>query len=98
VFGVEGRCATALYSAASKQKQLHVVEKELVQFNSTLKTDVKLLYFIKNPPLKGQLKVEGLKQVATKLPLSSQSSNLLVFLAENGRLKNLERKLVYFKP
>ena len=32
MFGVEGRYATALYSAATKQKQLDAVEKELVQF------------------------------------------------------------------
>jgi F0F1-type ATP synthase delta subunit len=32
VFGLEGRYATALFSAASKQKQLDVVEKELVKF------------------------------------------------------------------
>lgn len=30
VFGLEGRYATALYSAASKTKQLDSVEKELV--------------------------------------------------------------------
>lgn len=29
VFGVEGRYATALYSAASKEKKLDVVEKDL---------------------------------------------------------------------
>jgi hypothetical protein len=44
---------------------------------NTLKTDLKLREFIDNPTLKRQLKVEGLKQVASKLPLSSQSSNLL---------------------
>lgn len=32
MFGVEGRYAAALYSAASKQKQLDAVEKELVKF------------------------------------------------------------------
>lgn len=32
VFGVEGRYATALYSAASKQKSLDVVEKDLLKF------------------------------------------------------------------
>ncbi|PNF29813.1 ATP synthase subunit O, mitochondrial [Cryptotermes secundus] len=90
VFGLEGRYATALFSAASKQKQLDAVEKELVKFKSTLKTDVKLREFIENPTLKRQLKVEGLKQVASKFPLSSQSSNLLVLLAENGRLKSLD--------
>jgi F-type H+-transporting ATPase subunit O len=40
--------------------------------------------------LKRQLKVEGLKQVAYKFPWSSQCSNPLVLLAENGRLKNLD--------
>jgi len=44
---------------------------------NTLKTDRKLREFIDNPTLNRQLKVEGLKQVATKFPLSSQSSNLL---------------------
>ncbi|XP_069687291.1 ATP synthase subunit O, mitochondrial [Periplaneta americana] len=90
VFGLEGRYATALFSAASKQNQLDAVEKELVKFKGTLKTDVKLREFIENPTLKRQLKVEGLKQVASKFPLSPASSNLLVLLAENGRLKNLE--------
>jgi hypothetical protein len=44
---------------------------------NTLKTDLKLREFIDNPTLKRQLKIEGLKQVASKFPLSSQSSNLL---------------------
>jgi hypothetical protein len=44
---------------------------------NTLKTDAKLREFIDNPILNRQLKVEGLKQVASKFPLSSQSSNLL---------------------
>ena len=32
VFGLEGRYATALFSAASKQKSLDAVEKDLVKF------------------------------------------------------------------
>jgi len=32
VFGLEGRYATALFSAASKQKTLDVVEKDLISF------------------------------------------------------------------
>jgi len=35
VFGIEGRYATALYSAAVKQKKLEAVEKDLVQLNVT---------------------------------------------------------------
>jgi len=32
VFGLEGRYATALFSAASKQKALDTVEKDLINF------------------------------------------------------------------
>ena len=32
VFGIEGRYATALYSAATKEKKLDAVEKELTGF------------------------------------------------------------------
>lgn len=32
VFGMEGRYATALFSAASKQKSLEAVEKDLIKF------------------------------------------------------------------
>lgn len=38
MFGVEGRYATALYSAASKQKQLETVEKELTAFGVRITT------------------------------------------------------------
>ena len=32
VFGIEGRYATALFSAATKQKALDAVEKDLISF------------------------------------------------------------------
>jgi hypothetical protein len=39
VYGVEGRYASALYSAASKQKSLDAVEKDLKTFGEALKKD-----------------------------------------------------------
>ena len=36
VYGVEGRYATALYSAATKQKQLETVEKEVNSFGVSI--------------------------------------------------------------
>lgn len=89
VFGLEGRYASALYSAASKQKNLEAVEKELVNLQTAMKTDVKLNDFMMNPTIKRQAKSEALKAISQKLSLSAQSSNLLQALAENGRLKKL---------
>ncbi|XP_068633848.1 ATP synthase subunit O, mitochondrial [Battus philenor] len=97
VFGLEGRYASALYSAASKNKALDTVEKELSQFQQSIKTDAKLKEFIINPTLKRTLKVEALKHVATKINLSATTSNLLGLLAENGRLNKLEAVINAYK-
>lgn len=39
VFGIEGRYATALYSAGSKQNQLEAIEKDLVKFQVSIHTN-----------------------------------------------------------
>nr|ABD98749.1 putative ATP synthase oligomycin sensitivity conferral protein [Graphocephala atropunctata] len=97
IFGLEGRYATALYSAATKLKQLETVESELVKFQGTMKTDKKLNEFIRDPSLKRSLKVEALKQVSSSLKLSPPTANLIGLLAENGRLKNLNAIINAFK-
>lgn len=97
IFGIEGRYATALYSAASKQKTLEAVEKDLIKLQTSMKTDPKLREFIQNPTIKRTLKAEALKAVAAKVSLKAESANLLTILAENGRLKNLEGVINAFK-
>uniref|UniRef100_A0A2A4J874 Oligomycin sensitivity conferral protein n=1 Tax=Heliothis virescens TaxID=7102 RepID=A0A2A4J874_HELVI len=97
VFGLEGRYASALYSAATKAKSLDSVEKELTQFQQSIKTDAKLKEFIVNPTLKRTLKSDALKHVATQAKLSPTTSNLLGLMAENGRLDKLESVINAFK-
>ncbi|KRT81093.1 hypothetical protein AMK59_5574 [Oryctes borbonicus] len=97
VFGMEGRYATALFSAGSKEKKLDTIEKELVKFQDTLKTDIKLRDFILNPTIQRSTKVTAMKDVAQKASLSPASSNLLQLLAENGRLKKLNAVINAYK-
>ncbi|CAG5028060.1 unnamed protein product [Parnassius apollo] len=97
VFGLEGRYASALYSAASKKKALDIVEKELSQFQQSIKSDIILKEFLINPTLKRSLKVDALKHVSTTTKLSPTTSNLLGLLAENGRLGKLEGVINAFK-
>ncbi|XP_076236170.1 ATP synthase subunit O, mitochondrial [Calliopsis andreniformis] len=97
VFGVEGRYATALYSAASKQKSLNNVEKDLIKLQDVLKKDKTLNEFVKNPSIKRKDKVEGLKAVSTKMSLSKETGNLLALLAENGRLGKVDSVINTFK-
>lgn len=97
VFGLEGRYAQALYSAATKMKSLESVEKDLLKFQSTLKTDTKLREFIKDPTYKRGIKSTALKAVGDKMSLNVASTNLLQCLAENGRLDRLESVINAFK-
>lgn len=91
VFGIEGRYANALYSAAAKQKKLDVVEKELVKFRGLMESDKMLAHFIENPLVNRAVKRDVLEGALKKLQFSSLTVNLIGVLAENGRA-------AYMKP
>ncbi|KAM3935970.1 ATP synthase peripheral stalk subunit OSCP, mitochondrial [Leptodactylus fuscus] len=86
VYGLEGRYATALYSAASKEKKLDQVEKELNRV-STLIKDPKLSTIITNPHIKRNLKQKTVTDLLAKEKFSPITSNFVNLLAENGRLR-----------
>ncbi|XP_044738478.1 ATP synthase subunit O, mitochondrial [Chrysoperla carnea] len=90
VFGIEGRYAHALFSAASKQKQIDNVEKELKSFQESSKADPKLKELVDNPTIRRETKSLAMKQIATAAKYSSTTSNFLQLLAENGRLRKLD--------
>ncbi|EZA50350.1 ATP synthase subunit O, mitochondrial [Ooceraea biroi] len=97
VFGLEGRYATALFSAASKQKVLDAVEKDLVNFQALLKTDAKLAGFIKDPSIKRKDKAEAFKTIGSKVSMNPATANLLTLLAENGRLAKVNQVINLYK-
>ncbi|XP_026888539.1 ATP synthase subunit O, mitochondrial [Electrophorus electricus] len=85
VYGVEGRYATALFSAASKQKNLDKVEQELGRV-STLIKDPKLSGIVMNPHVKRSIKLKTVSDALSKAKVSPITVNLINVLAENGRL------------
>ncbi|KAM4608610.1 ATP synthase subunit O, mitochondrial-like [Polymixia lowei] len=85
VYGVEGRYATALFSAASKQKKLDQVEKELAQVSALIK-DPKLSSIVMNPHVKRSLKLKTFTDVLSRERLSPITINLITVLSDNGRL------------
>ncbi|KAK6182891.1 hypothetical protein SNE40_010473 [Patella caerulea] len=89
IFGIEGRYAHALYSAATKEKKLDAVETELKALGSLLKTDAKFADFCSDPSLKRLEKKAAIEKISAKLKYSSLTSNLLTVLAENGRIKKI---------
>jgi len=51
VFGIEGRYAHAMYSAAAKQNVLEKVEGELSQVDELIRSNEKLSEYLANPTL-----------------------------------------------
>jgi len=89
VFGIEGRYAHALYSAATKDKKLDVVEKDIKDLQVLLKKDVKLAEFMANPIVKRNEKRDALVTAFKKKNYSNITVNLFASLADNGRLNKL---------
>jgi len=90
IFGIEGRYATALYSAAHKEKQLEAVEKDLKDIQGSIKKRGKLADYLGNPSLGRTEKKELLSTALSKSKASKLTANLLGLLAENGRLNKLD--------
>jgi F-type H+-transporting ATPase subunit O len=97
VFGIEGRYACALYSAASKQKSLDAVEKDLTGLQADMKKDEKLRDFIINPTIKRSLKAVALKDAAAKVRFNPATGFFLEQLAENGRLNKIDAIINAYK-
>lgn len=97
VFGLEGRYATSLYSAATKLKQLDQVEKDLNALQVALKSNPSLRMAVTNPIINKKLMSNTLKATADKLKMAPATANLLGLLADNGRLKNLDMIINAYK-
>ncbi|KAM6448388.1 ATP synthase peripheral stalk subunit OSCP, mitochondrial [Liasis olivaceus] len=85
IYGLEGRYATALYSAASKQKKLDQVEKELTRVLAVMK-EPKLSGIVMNPYVKAKVKQQVVNDALLKEKLSPITINFVKTLAENSRL------------
>merc|ERR1711976_239543 len=90
LFGVEGRYAHALYSAATKEKKLDVVEKDLVAFKGVLSKDTKFSSFLADPSIKRKDKASAMEAASKKQNYTSVTSNFLTAMAENGRLGKVQ--------
>ncbi|XP_026185963.1 ATP synthase peripheral stalk subunit OSCP, mitochondrial [Mastacembelus armatus] len=85
VYGVEGRYATALFSAASKQNKLDQVEQELGKVSGLIR-DPKISSVVMNPHVKRSIKQKTFNDALAKAKVSPITLNLINVLADNGRL------------
>merc|ERR1711976_621469 len=90
LFGLEGRYAHALYSAATKQKKLDAVEKDLQGFKDVLSKDTKFSSFLVDPSIKRKDKAAAIDAASKKQNYSPVTANFLSAMAENGRLGKVQ--------
>ncbi|KAF9973674.1 ATP synthase F0 subcomplex subunit OSCP atp5 [Actinomortierella ambigua] len=84
--GIEGRYATALYTAAAKKQALETVESDLKQVKAVVEKDAKLRVFLENPTINRNEKKDGVKKMLSAGKYSDLTKNFFDTLAENGRL------------
>lgn len=97
VFGTEGRYATALYSAATKQKQLEAVEKDLIQVQNAMKKNENLRQVITSPIINKKVMANTLAEASKSISFQTSTANLLALLAENGQLKKIDGVINAYK-
>lgn len=97
IFGIDGRYASALYSAAFKKKTLVKVEKDLASLQAAVKQNPVIREFLKNPFMKRCEKASLLMSAGCDSKFQHETIFLLEVLAENGRLQKLNGIINAFK-
>ncbi|VDD93280.1 unnamed protein product [Enterobius vermicularis] len=90
VHGIGGRYASALYSAAYKVNKLDAVNNDLQSFKKVYLENPVLREFMQDPTRRPASKKDGIAAVLEKVKVSKEVSNLLILMAENGRLNKFE--------
>lgn len=96
VFGVDGRYASALFSAASKEKQLDSVEKDMKLIGEILEKNTQVAETLKSPIVSKHEKRQVLQQLAQKHHLNPLSLNVFGAMTDNGRLNLIPKFLKTF--
>lgn len=89
VYGLTGSYASALYSAASKEKSLDSVEKDLKSVKQLWEKDTKFRDFFADPTENANRKKTAFQSVVKKNSYSKVTQNLFDTMADNGRLSKL---------
>ncbi|KAF9363843.1 ATP synthase F0 subcomplex subunit OSCP atp5 [Mortierella sp. NVP85] len=86
--GIDGRYATALYTAAAKKQALDTVENDLKQVKRVVEKDTKLRDFLENPTINRIEKKSGVQKMLAAGKYNDLTKNFFDTLAENGRLND----------
>lgn len=94
--GIEGRYATALYSAAAQQ-DIRKAHADLLKLKQKIGADSKLSFVLTTPIFGKTIKQARIDTLVSANPVVPVVSNFLSVLAENGRLDLLDKILTSFE-
>ncbi|KAG2180205.1 hypothetical protein INT43_003994 [Umbelopsis isabellina] len=97
LFGLDGRYATALYTAAARENQLDAIEKELKQIQTVVNKDKGVQNLLQNPTINRSHKKEGVQQLLKSGKYSKITGNFFETLAENGRLSETTKIIAAYQ-
>ncbi|GAA0153504.1 ATP synthase [Lithospermum erythrorhizon] len=97
LYGLSGNYASALYLAAVKANTLDKVESELLDFVEATKKSTTFSLFMKDLSMRKDTRVKAMNAICAHAKFSDITNNFLILLAENGRLRNVERMATRFK-
>ena len=84
--GIDGRYATALFTAAQKSNAVDKVEADLNSIKELMDRDAKFKFFLETPIISREAKKQGVKAAMAKGGFGKITSNFFETLADNGRL------------
>ncbi|WOL02909.1 ATP synthase subunit O, mitochondrial [Canna indica] len=91
LFGGSGNYASALFLAASKVNSLDKVEAEILDVVEASKKSPLFSQFIKDLSVPRETRVKAVNEIFSEAGFSDVTKNFLAVLADNGRLRNIER-------
>lgn len=91
LFGLEGRYASALYSAATKEDVLVAVGNELAELKSAIERSEPVRDFLGDPSYRAEDKAKLIGDIVRAKKYSPITQQLISVMADNGRLPLVTR-------
>jgi len=91
LFGVAGRYATAIYTAAAKKKELEAVEGDLKMLSDTMAASAPFKAYVTDPGVPRAAKASKMIEIMTAAGASGTTKNAMATLAESGRMGEVSK-------
>lgn len=96
-YGIAGRYAAALYTAAAKQNKLDEVNSNLSSVVSLAEENDVFEQYLKDPSIPRKQKMESLNALFVGMQLGDLTKSFVDVLAENGRLSQFGKVVTTFQ-